>query len=194
VDARTTFCRWQASYRGVHSNSAVNPAFDAFAKRELDGLLRYATVLTGDRELADDLVQDVMVKAFRSWALVEAAENQRAYVRTMLTHAYLSWRRTWAVRHVLLSFGEFPDDGAVGDHADGIADRDAVWQRLARLPRRQRSVIVLRYYERLTDAEIADVLGCSAVTVRGYAARALATLRLDQASLSTATSSLEDPR
>jgi RNA polymerase sigma-70 factor (sigma-E family) len=163
-----------------------NQEFEDFAARELDGLLRYATLLTGDRDLAGDLVQDVLVKAFRRWSLVAAADNQRAYARTMVTRAFLSWRRRWAVRNVVLPIGELPEDAA-GDHAEGIADRDAVWQRLAALPRRQRSVLVLRYYERLTDAEIAEVLGCSAVTVRGYASRALATLRLNFTPVSSLT-------
>ena len=143
------------------------------------GCSRYATVLTGDRELARDLVQDVLFKAYRRWALVTAAEHPRAYLRTMLTRAYLSWRRTWAARNVVLPFGDLPDGPPAGDHAGAIADRDAVLRRLGELPRRQRSVLVLRYYEHLTDAEIAEVLGCSAVTVRGYAARALASLRAD---------------
>jgi len=156
-----------------------NPAFDAFAAHELDSLLRYATVLTGDRDLAGDLVQDVLVKMLRRWALVERADNPRAYVRTMLTRTYLSWRRRWSVRHIVLPIGELPENEPERDHADGIAERDAVWQRLSALPPRQRSVLVLRYYEGLTDAEIAEVLGCAPVTVRGYAARALASLRLD---------------
>jgi RNA polymerase sigma-70 factor (sigma-E family) len=158
--------------------------FDSFAARELDGLLRYATVLTGERELARDLVQDVLLKAYRRWAMIAATEYPRAYVRTMVTRAYLSWRRSWATRHVLLAFdgpGKQFDEPSTGDHAHAIAERDALWQRLATLPRRQRSVLVLRYYERLADAEIAEVLGCSAVTVRGYASRALATLRLGEA-------------
>jgi RNA polymerase sigma-70 factor (sigma-E family) len=163
------------------------PMFDAFAARELDGLLRYATVLTGDPELARDLVQDVLVKALRRWSLVERADNPRAYVRTMLTHAFLSWRRRWSVRHILLPFEELPEDEPERDHAEGIADRDAVWQRLAALPRRQRSVLVLRYYEGLTDAEIAEILGCAPVTVRGYAARAIGNLRLDFALIPSAT-------
>ncbi len=153
--------------------------FDDFARRELDGLLRYATVLTGDRELASDLVQDVLLKAYRSWSLVAAADHPRAYLRTMLTRAYLSWRRTWAVRNVILPFAELPEGPPTSDHAGAIADRDAAVRRLSKLPRRQRSVLVLRYYERLTDAEIAQVLGCSTVTVRGYAKRALTSLRAD---------------
>lgn len=158
-----------------------NLEFDAFAAAELDGLLRYAAVLTGDRELARDLVQDVLCKVYRRWSLVAAADHPRAYVRTMLTRAFLSWRRRWSTRNVILVHGELPEGPPEPDHATVIADRDAVWRRLARLPHRQRSVLVLRYYERLSDAEIATVLGCSPVTVRGYATRALAALRLDVA-------------
>lgn len=97
----------------------------------------------------------------------------------MLTRVFLSWRRRWSTRNVILLDGELPDGPPEPDHAAAIADRDAVWRRLALLPHRQRSVLVLRYYERLSDAEIAEILGCLPVTVRGYATRALATLRLD---------------
>ena len=121
----------------------------------------------------------MLVKAHAQWDRVGAADQPRFYVRTMVTRAYLSWRRRWAVRNIRVT--DSPDAGSVGDHASGVADRDDVWRRLATLPRQQRAVLVLRYYERLPDAEIASVLGCSAGTVRGYASRALTTLRLDLA-------------
>jgi RNA polymerase sigma-70 factor (sigma-E family) len=153
--------------------------FDDFARHELPRLLRYAVMLTGDRELAQDLVQDVMVTVHSQWRRVHAADHPDRYVHTMVTRAFLSWRRRWAVRSIRLT--ETGD--AVGeptrDHAGGVVDRDDVWRRLATLPRQQRAVLVLRYYERLTDAEIAAALDCSPGTVRGYASRALATLRLD---------------
>lgn len=153
--------------------------FDDFFRRELDGLLRYATVLTGDGEQARDLVQDVLFTAYRRWPLVAQADNPHAYVRKMLTRAHLSWRRNWAVRNVVLPLNDLPEGPPIPDHAGPITDRDATLRQLRKLPRRQRSVLVLRYYEHLTDAEIAEVLGCSAVTVRGYATRALARLRTD---------------
>jgi RNA polymerase sigma-70 factor (sigma-E family) len=152
--------------------------FEEFARSELPGLLRYAVMLTGDRELAQDLVQDVMVKAHSRWRRVAAADHPRLYVKTMVTRAFISWRRRWAVRNIVLS-----DDSVDGeperDHALSIVDRDDVWRRLATLPRQQRAVLVLRYYEQLTDPEIATMLGCSPGTVRGYASRAIASLRLD---------------
>jgi DNA-directed RNA polymerase specialized sigma24 family protein len=73
--------------------SAAGEDFDSFVRRELTGLLRYATMLTGDGELAADLVQDVMVKAHRHWARVLGADRPRFYVRKMITHEFLSWRR-----------------------------------------------------------------------------------------------------
>lgn len=159
--------------------------FEEFAIQELTGLLRYAVMLTGDRELAQDLVQDVMVKVHSHWRRVQAADHPRLYVKTMLTRAFISWRRRWAVRNVVLIHDDV-DGEPERDHALSIVDRADVWQRLAILPRQQRAVLVLRYYEQLTDPEIATMLGCSAGTVRGYASRALTTLRLNiTAELST---------
>jgi RNA polymerase sigma-70 factor (sigma-E family) len=156
------------------------PEFEQFAVRELPGLLRYAVMLTGEPHLAQDLVQDVMVKMHGQWRRVAAADHPDRYVKTMVTRAFLNWRRRWAVRNVVLSPSAEPLDGEpTVDHAGRIADRDDAWRRLAGLPRQQRAVLVLRYYERLTDTEIAEMLGCSAGTVRGYASRALATLRLE---------------
>lgn len=153
--------------------------FDEFARQQLPRLLRYAVVLTGDRELAQDLVQDVLVKAHAQWRRVSAADHPDRYVHTMVTRAFLSWRRRWAVRRITLT--DSPDGDPVRDHAGAVVDRDDVWHRLSLLPRQQRAVLVLRYYERLTDAEIAAALGCAVGTVRGYASRALATLRLEMA-------------
>jgi RNA polymerase sigma factor (sigma-70 family) len=138
-------------------------------------------MLTGDRELARDLVQDVMLKAFAQWGKVSGADQPRLYVRKMVTHAFLSWRRRLSVRNVVLDRTGTPSNGLTSDHASAVVDRDDVWRRLSTLPRQQRVVLVLRYYERLTDGEIAGVLGCTPGTVRGYASRALATLRLDYA-------------
>jgi RNA polymerase sigma-70 factor (sigma-E family) len=153
--------------------------FDDFVVREHAGLLRYAVMLTGDSELAQDLVQDVLVKVHSRWRRIGAIEFPVRYVKAMVTRAFLSWRRRWAVRNVVLLPTEQLAGEPVGDHARSIVDRADVWRRLAGLPRQQRAVLVLRYYERLTDREIAEMLGCSAVTVRGYASRALAALRLE---------------
>jgi RNA polymerase sigma-70 factor (sigma-E family) len=152
--------------------------FATFAMRELPSLVRYAHMLTGDSELAHDLVQDVMLKAHSKWERISEADRPTLYVKTMIMRTYLSWRRRWSVRNVVLV--DYTVEGeAEPDLADGVADRHDVWQRLAGLSRQQRAVLVLRYYERLSDEEIASMLGCAPGTVRGYASRALAALRLD---------------
>jgi RNA polymerase sigma factor (sigma-70 family) len=100
----------------------------------------------------------------------------------MVLNEYLSWRRSWAARNVQ-AVGEKLielDDarGGVHDHAEGVVEADELWNRLAALGRRQRAVLVLRYYEQLDDDDIADLLGCSPATVRSHASKALKTLRL----------------
>ena len=106
-------------------------------------------------------------------------DQPEAYLRKMIVNEYLSWRRRWARISPSATVTVPAPDGP--DHATVHADREALRAELARLPRQQRAVLVLRYYEGLTDAEIAEVLGCAASTVRGYAARALATLRIEAA-------------
>lgn len=152
--------------------------FEAFARTQLPGLLRYSAMLTGDRELAADLMQDVLVKAYRRWPRIRRTDRPDRYVMRMVTNQFLSWRRSWAARNIV-AVDEVPDDGRQEPFETTHAARDDLWHRLAKLPRRQRAVLVLRYYEQLTDAEIAEILGCTTGTVRGYAHRALAHLRID---------------
>jgi RNA polymerase sigma-70 factor (sigma-E family) len=153
--------------------------FDEFARRTLPGLVRYAVMLTGDRHLAQDVVQEVMVRAQARWRRISRTERPELYVKTMVTHEYLSWRRRWATRSITAVPDAQLERPAATDIAARTADRADVWAQLATLPRQQRAVLVLRYYEGLTDGEIAQVLDCKPATVRGYATRALAALRLD---------------
>jgi RNA polymerase sigma factor (sigma-70 family) len=92
----------------------------------------------------------------------------------MLVNEFLSERRK--TRRVVLR--EIVEAGTVPDHADAYAERDTLRSEIVRLPRRQQAVLALRYYSDLSDKEIAESLGCSAGTVRGYAARALQSLRV----------------
>ncbi|MDG4836040.1 SigE family RNA polymerase sigma factor [Micromonospora sp. WMMD967] len=153
--------------------------YEEFADTRLAPLLRYAVMLTGDPHHAQDLVQETMVRVQLNWRRVSRADSPERYVRRMLTNQYVDWRRGSWVRRVLLR--EEPDASvpASSDHAQSAVDRDQVWSWLARLPRRQRAALVLRYYEDLPDAEIADVLGCAVGTVRSSISRALATLRAE---------------
>jgi RNA polymerase sigma-70 factor (sigma-E family) len=156
--------------------------FEAFVRERLPALLRYATALSGDPHLAADVVQDVLVRVHAKWARICHQERPDLYVKRMVTNEYLSWRRRWQVRTIIpVSFSVLQSRSpSVGDAAQQVADRDDLQARLAALPRRQRAVLVLRYFEGLDDAEIAGVLDISSSTVRSTASRALATLRLDQ--------------
>ena len=159
--------------------------FEEFATARLPALMRHAVVLTGDRALAEDVVQEVLVRAHAKWGHIGALEQPEAYLRKMIVNEFLSWRRRFA-RVTPSDQVEVPQSDRP-DHATAHADREALRADLARLPRQQRAVLVLRYYEGLTDAEIAEVLGCAAGTVRGYAARALATLRVEAGRTTTAS-------
>jgi len=157
----------------------VGQQLDDVVRAHLPGLLRYATVLTGDGQTAADLVQEVLLRAHLRWTRISLMERPDLYLRRMVTNEHLSWRRRWHVRNI-----QAAPDGVLAahldpqrDHAQRVVEDDAMWSRLATLPPRQRAVLVLRYYEGLSDAEIANVLGTSAATVRSHASRALATLR-----------------
>ncbi|OFE16962.1 hypothetical protein BA895_18495 [Humibacillus sp. DSM 29435] len=149
----------------------MEATFEAFVRARGPALLRYAHLLCGDAGRAEDLVQDALVKVYRRWGPDIAAPS--AYTRRAITNEYLSWRRRLTNREVPTQLPE----PATRSHTDAIAERDAVWRVLAGLPRRQRVVIVLRYYEALPDREIADLLGLAEGSVRSLAARAFATLR-----------------
>jgi RNA polymerase sigma-70 factor (sigma-E family) len=159
--------------------------FEEFAATRLDAVVRFATVLTNDRGLAEEVVQEVLIRAHRRWTQIESLDQPEAYVRRMIVNEFYSWRRKWA-RIVPRSSDELALlDAQSGrtepDHATTIAERRTLLAEVAKLPRKQRAVLVLRYYEGLPDAEIATTLGCSETTVRGYAFRALKSLRVELA-------------
>ncbi|GAA1113093.1 SigE family RNA polymerase sigma factor [Kribbella jejuensis] len=138
-------------------------------------LLRLGLMLSGSVHNAEDLVQSVLARAHRQWDRIGGLDHPEAYLRTMVVNEYLGWRRLLKNREVPLA--EPLEPATYDDHGIRQAQRDATWRLLARLPRKQRAVLVLRYYEDLTDPDIAEILGVSPATVRSNAARALATLR-----------------
>jgi len=152
--------------------------FEEFAATRLPTVLKFAAVLTGDRGLAEDLVQEVLIRANARWQVIGSLSRPEAYIRKMIVNEYLTWRRrSW--RLVLSRAGSDIDGQPTPDLAAGYAEREAMLAELGKLPRRQRTVVVLRCYEGLSDREIADVLGCTPGTVRGHASRALAALRIE---------------
>lgn len=153
----------------------MQPTFEEFVTARGGSLLRFALMLTGDRHQAEDLVQSVLAKAYVRWARVAAMGQPEAYLKRVLVNENLRWWRRRSSRETPVAE---PGDGPAGvDGAGAYAAREAAWALLGRLPRRQRAVLVLRYYEDLADAQIAEILGCTPGTVRSQAARALATLR-----------------
>jgi RNA polymerase sigma-70 factor (sigma-E family) len=152
-------------------------SFDELVAASRHKLLRLGLMLSGNPHSAEDLVQSVFTRAFRHRSRVESADSPEAYLRTMVVNEFLGWRRLLSSREHPVA--ELYDDPVADDPNRRVAERDAAWRLLATLPRTQRAVLVLRYYEDLPDAEIAAVLGCAASTVRSNASRALATLRAD---------------
>jgi RNA polymerase sigma-70 factor (sigma-E family) len=152
--------------------------FEEFVSARLGPLVRYATVVTWDPHLAEDITQEVLVRAQARWSRIGRLDAPEQYVKRMVLNEFLSWRRRRAARLIPLS-RESLDLVAppVPDGATAWDERDAALRLIARLPRRQRAAIALRYYEDLSDEQIAEMLGCRTVTVRSHISRALATLR-----------------
>jgi RNA polymerase sigma-70 factor (sigma-E family) len=149
--------------------------FDDYVRLRGERLVRLARLLSHDRHHAEDLVQEVLAKAFVRWRKIAGVGDPDLYVRRMLINAHASWRRRRSTGELAVSdVGERADGTDVGAEA---ASRDAAWRLVAALPLKQRATLVLRYYEDLDDATIAEILQCSPATVRSQSMRALATLR-----------------
>ena len=156
----------------VTAPRATDATFEEFVAARGRALWRTAWLLTGDAHRAEDLVQTALLKCWRRWGSIERHEAAEAYVRRALITTYTDWwRRRWTSERP----SELPDVPAV---EDPVADqrRDLV-AALAGLPRGQRAVVVLRYFEDLTEAQTAAVLGVSVGTVKSQTSRAMATLR-----------------
>lgn len=166
----------------IEGSSVVQ--FEQYVTESRQRLFRFAVVLCGDTVLAGDLICDVLGRVFERWPQVAAARDPHAYVRRMLVNEFVDWqrRRARAVPHP--EIGRLADIrasrlGMSGpDPAEVEAERAALLDELSRLPARQRAAIVLRYYEQLSDEEIAATLGCRSGTVRSCISRGLATLRI----------------
>jgi RNA polymerase sigma-70 factor (sigma-E family) len=155
---------------------ASSDTFAEFVTARSPRLQRTAYLLTHDWAHAEDLLQTALVRAWSAWGRIDG--DPEPYVRRILVNVYASWwRRRW--RHVEQPTSRLPERGAT-DHVATVDERDEVWQALGRLPRRQRAVLVLRYFEDMTEAQIADVMGVSVGTVKSQAKKALEKLRLDK--------------
>jgi RNA polymerase sigma-70 factor (sigma-E family) len=151
-------------------------SYEEYVALRWSALYRTAYLMTGAHADAEDLVQTTLVKVYGAWGRVARAGSPDAYVRRMLVNTFVSGRRPMrAVRERVVEAVPEPE---VGPDASGEADeRLALWPHITSLPPKQRAVVVLRYYEDLSEQQIADALGCSAGTVKSNASLALKALR-----------------
>ena len=149
--------------------------FTDYVRAHQRALARFAYLLTGDAHLAEDLVQSALAKVYRRWDDISRMDAPDAYVRRVMVNEHATWwRRAWRRR-------ERTDSDLVSLRAPAApseARHDAdLWARVQTLSPRQRAAIVLRFYEDLSEAQTAEILGCSVGSVKTHTSRALAALR-----------------
>ena len=139
--------------------------FSRFVQAQHARLFRTVYLLTGDHHRAEDVVQATFVSLYLRWGRISGMQDPGAYARKVAVNQVWSWRRR-------RSSGEVPAfqlvDVAVPGPAEGVSDHDAVWSAVLTLPARQRAVIVLRFYEDLTEAQTAEILGMAVGTVKSH--------------------------
>lgn len=156
---------------------AEESGFAQFVEARERALQRTAWLLTGDWALAEDLVQTALVRAWPRWERILRRDDPEIYVRRVMLNTWSTWyRRKWRGEKPAAAM---PDRAAAGDLATEVAVRLAVRTALGSLPRRQRAVLVLRIYDDLSEAQVAEVLDCTVGTVKSTMSRALAKLRED---------------
>jgi RNA polymerase sigma-70 factor (sigma-E family) len=155
---------------------ADDRGFREYVTMRSGSLLRAAYLLTGNRADAEDLVQAALAKTFLAWDRIEDRGALDGYVRKAMVNTHISW---WRRRRL----DEYPTDEipdrVVADHAPGSDLQDTLRRAIDRLPQRMRAAVMLRYYEDMTEAEVADALGVSLGTVKSTVSRAVARLRTD---------------
>ncbi len=159
-------------------------AFAAFVVARSGALQRAAYLMVGDAQRAEDLTQEALVKTYAAWSRLRDPANAEAYCRRAITTTAISWfrRKGWSHER---SVAHPPEPTAAGGargvpgHADAVADREALWAALRRLPPRQRAAVVLRYYEDLTEVQTAAAMGCAVGTVKSQVSAAVRRLRAD---------------
>jgi RNA polymerase sigma-70 factor (sigma-E family) len=149
-------------------------AFAEFAEARGATLFRTAYLMVGDHQLAQDLVQEALVKTLLAWPRLSDRGNLDAYVRRIIVTTCISWRRRRAFHERPLQ--ALPEQEGL-DPADSVVTHDAVVVALAALPPRQRAAIVLRYYQDLTEAQAAEAMGCSVGAVKSQVSVGLRRLR-----------------
>lgn len=150
----------------------LDPQFAAYVRERRPALVRFALALAGNPADAEDLVQNALTRTALRWRSVRNRDNPDAYVKQAIVRQHINHWRRWGSRE--LPTGTLPERP---DPPVDVETRTAVWDALSALPPRQRAVIVLRYYEDLSEAQIAQALGCSQGTVKSQASKAMRHLR-----------------
>src|SRR5688572_26121394 len=153
---------------------STDEEFADFVAARWGSLYRLAYLLAASPTGAEDLLQTTLEKAYMNWARIGRMEYAEAYVRRMLANQMVSnRRRAW---HRERTSDRLPE--VAGDSVEmPVLDRSLLWPLVCALPDRQRAVIVLRYYEDLSEAQIAEVLGCAPGTVKSQSSAAIRALR-----------------
>lgn len=153
-------------------------AFTEFVAARSPALFRTAYLIVGDHGLAQDLVQEALTKTYVAWPRLREVGKAEAYTRKAITTTYISWwrRKAWRAERPR---DDVPESGPTTqrEHGSDVVDRTWVWQELQALPPRQRTAIVLRYYEDLTEAQTAEAMGCAVGTVKSQVAQGIKRLR-----------------
>jgi RNA polymerase sigma-70 factor (sigma-E family) len=153
-----------------------DPAFRDYVTARSRALHRTAFLLTGNAADAEDLVQSALAKTYLAWDKIEDRAAIDGYVRKAMVNTHISW---WRRRRL----DEFPTDEipdqAVADHSVSSDMQETLRRAVDRLPQRMRAAVMLRFYDDMTEAEVAEVLGVSLGTVKSTVSRAVAKLRID---------------
>lgn len=139
--------------------------FDAFVHAQSASLFRTAYLMAGDYQRAEDLLQTTLVRVYQRWSRIDAMERPGAYARQILVNQAVSWWRRRSSHEAILTPGDEP---SWAGHADVVVEHERVWKAVLTLPPRQRAVMVLRYYEDLSEADIAATLNMAPGTVKSH--------------------------
>lgn len=151
-------------------------AFEEYVEVRQAALMRLAYLLTGEQHAAEDLVQTTLAKLYLAWNRLERAGSVDAYTKRIMINEHSSWwRRAW--RRLETTTDAVPERPVTTDFGHTLGERDALWTVVQALPPRQRAAVVLRFYEDMSEQDVAATLGCSVGTVKSQTSRALATLR-----------------
>jgi RNA polymerase sigma-70 factor (sigma-E family) len=148
--------------------------FAEYVSARSGALHRAAYLMVGDVGLAQDLVQEALIRTYVGWSRLRDPANAEAYTRRAITTIAIDWSRR--ARSAERPSARAPDT-VTPDHADGVDEQTWLWQCLLQLPIRQRVAIVLRYYDDLTEAQTADAMGCAVGTVKSTVSAGMARLR-----------------